>query len=303
MRKIDYVDHELFRPGHAACPGCQESLALRAILNTLGSDAVAVFPPSCGAVICGPHPFSALGIPVFQTSLESAAAAASGLRRALNQRGKHSTTVVCFAGDGGTYDIGFQALSSAVERDEDILYVCFDNEGYMNTGAQKSSSTPLHASTASTPAGKPSKKKDIIGILAAHGIPYVATAATGHMNDLTAKVRKALTIRGSRFLAVLVPCLDGWGLPDDAGVAVSRLAVDCGMWPLYEVEEGRRYTLNHALKERPVRDYLAQQKRYRHLDETQLAEIQAAVDADWDQLRQRAAASAAEVPPVAAASG
>ena len=293
MQKIDLDDQGLFRPGHAACPGCQESLALRVILNTLGSDAVAVFPPSCGAVICGPHPLSSLDIPVFQTSLESAAAAASGLRRALNQRGERSTTVVCFAGDGGTYDIGFQALSSAVERNEDILYVCFDNEGYMNTGAQKSSSTPLHASTASTPGGKPSKKKDIIGILAAHGIPYVATASTGHMNDLVAKVRKARAIRGSRFLAVLVPCLDGWGLPDDAGVAVSRLAVDCGMWPLYEVEDGCSYTLNHAAKTRPVTEYLGLQKRYRHLDDAQLAQIQAAVDRDWAQLGRRAAESAA----------
>ncbi len=291
MQKIDLVDRDLFNPGHAACPGCQESLALRAILNTIGPDAAAVFPPSCGAVICGPHPYSSLQIPVFHTSLESAAAAASGLRRALNQRGKHDTTVVCFAGDGGTYDIGFQALSSAVERNENILYVCFDNEGYMNTGAQKSSSTPLHASTASTPGGKPSKKKDIIGILAAHGIPYVATAATGHMNDLIAKVEKSLTIEGTRFLAVLVPCLDGWGLPDDSGVSVSRLAVDSGMWPLYEVEQGHRYTLNHDNKTRPVADYLSLQKRYRHLDETQLAEVQAAVDQDWAQLRRRAAES------------
>jgi len=292
MQKINLVDHDLFNPGHAACPGCQESLAMRVILNTIGTDAAAVFPPSCGAVICGPHPYSSLNIPVFQTSLESAAAAASGLRRALNQRGKRETTVVVFAGDGGTYDIGFQALSSAVERNEDILYVCFDNEGYMNTGAQKSSSTPLHASTASTPGGKPSKKKNIIGILAAHNIPYVATASTSHMNDLIAKVEKALTIKGSRFLAVLVPCLDGWGLPDDSGVEVSRLAVDSGMWPLYEVEEGHRYTLNHDAKTRPVADYLSMQKRYRHLDENQLIEVQAAVDQDWVQLQRRVAESA-----------
>ena len=293
MHKIDLVDQGLFNPGHAACPGCQESLALRAILNTIGPNAVAVFPPSCGAVICGPHPYSSLGIPVFQTTLESAAAAASGLRRALNQRGRHDATVVCFAGDGGTYDIGFQALSSAVERNEEILYVCFDNEGYMNTGAQKSSSTPLHANTASTPGGKPTRKKDIIGILAAHGIPYVATAATGYMNDLTAKVRKAMGLRGTRFLNVLVPCLDGWGLPDDSGIAMSRLAVDCGAWPLYEVEDGERYTLNRAAKTAPVDTYLAAQKRYRHLDERQLSEVQAAIDRQWAQLTARAAASAA----------
>jgi pyruvate ferredoxin oxidoreductase beta subunit/2-oxoisovalerate ferredoxin oxidoreductase beta subunit len=292
MQKIDLVDHDLFNPGHAACPGCQESLALRAILNTIGSDAAAVFPPSCGAVICGPHPYSSLNIPVFQTTLESAAAAASGLRRALNQRGKRDSTVVCFAGDGGTYDIGFQALSSAVERNEDILYVCFDNEGYMNTGAQKSSSTPLHASTASTPGGKVSRKKDMMGILAAHGIPYAATAATSHMNDLIAKVKKAMSMRGSRFLAVLVPCLDGWGLPDDSGVGVARLAVDCGMWPLYEVEDGDRYTLNQDTKPATIDAYLKIQKRYRHLDNDRLADLQAFVDRDWERLRQRAAVSA-----------
>jgi len=294
MQKIEINDRGLFHPGHAACPGCQESLALRLILNTIGSDAIAVFPPSCGAVICGPHPYSSLSIPVFQTSLESAAAAASGLRRALNQRGKQTTKVVCFAGDGGTYDIGFQALSSAVERNEDILYVCFDNEGYMNTGAQKSSSTPLHAQTASTPAGKLSKKKNIIEILAAHRIPYAATAATGFMPDLIAKVQKALTFEGSRFLAVLVPCLDGWGLPDESGARFSRLAVESGVWPLYEVEDGKHYTLNHETRNQSVAAYLDQQKRYRHIDESGLDELQAAIDEEWEQLLGRVARSSAK---------
>ena len=148
------------------------------------------------------------------------------------------------AGDGGTYDIGFQCLSSAAERNENILYVCLDNEGYMNTGAQKSSSTPHLARTGSTPAGKTTRKKNLTEIMAAHEIPYAATATVGFLPDLVRKVEKAKAIHGMRLITLLVPCLDGWGVPDDAGLAAARCAVECGVFPLYEVEDGRRYTLN-----------------------------------------------------------
>jgi len=176
MKLPAITDRHLFSSGHAACSGCPMALAMRHILNAVGPDTMAVAAPSCAAVICGAQPCSSLKIPVYQTSLESSAAAASGIRRALNAQGKHDTTVIVIAGDGGTYDIGFQALSSAVERNEDMIYFCFDNEGYMNTGGQKSSATPLYASTGSTPAGKPSKKKNLMEIMAAHEIPYTATA-------------------------------------------------------------------------------------------------------------------------------
>jgi pyruvate ferredoxin oxidoreductase beta subunit/2-oxoisovalerate ferredoxin oxidoreductase beta subunit len=275
--------------GHAACPGCIDALSARHILATMGPDTMAVIPPSCMAIIAGPQPMSSLRIPVYQPTLESSAAAASGLRRALDATGRHDTQVLVLAGDGGTYDIGFQCLSSAAERNEDMLYVCLDNEGYMNTGAQKSSSTPHFARTGSTPAGKPSRKKDLVTIMAAHGIPYVATASASHLPDLVAKVEKAKGLRGMRFLSVLIPCLDGWGLPDDAGLTAARFAVECGAFPLLEVEDGTRWTLNVATRTRPVADYLALQGRYRGLRDDDVAQLQREVDEAWATLVTRSA--------------
>jgi pyruvate ferredoxin oxidoreductase beta subunit/2-oxoisovalerate ferredoxin oxidoreductase beta subunit len=274
--------------GHAACPGCIDALSARHVLAALGSDAVAVIPPSCMAIIAGAQPLSAFRIPVYQPSLESSAAAASGLRRALDARGRRDTHVVVLAGDGGTYDIGLQCLSSAAERNENILYVCFDNEGYMNTGAQKSSSTPQFARTGSTPAGKAGPKKNLIEIMAAHRIPYAATATAGYLPDLARKVEKAKALRGTRLLVLLVPCLDGWGVPEDQGIALARLAVETGAFPLYEVENGERYTLNEPRKSRPIRDYLAAQRRYAHLDAAGITELQRDIDAGWARLLHRA---------------
>lgn len=291
MEFLHFNESNAFLSGHVACPGCVEALSMRVILNKVGPNAIAVVPPSCTAVICGPHPNSAIGIPVYHTSLESSAASASGIRRALNAQGKFDTTVLVMAGDGGTYDIGFQALSSAVERNEDILYICFDNEGYMNTGGQKSASTPLHAATGSTPAGKLSKKKNIIEMLAAQEIPYVATASPGYLDDLANKVEKAMAIKGMRFISVNIPCLPGWGLEDDQGITCARLAVETGIFPLYEVAYGFKYTLNWPSNNKPVDDYLKMQKRFRHLSQKGLDEIQASVDADWERLLKKVQAS------------
>ena len=279
--------------GHAACPGCIEALAVRHILATMGPDTMAVIPPSCMAIIAGPQPFSSLRIPVYQPTLESSAAAASGLRRALDAQGKRDTQVLVLAGDGGTYDIGFQCLSSAAERNEDFLYVCLDNEGYMNTGAQKSSSTPHFARTGSTPAGKTSRKKNLTEIMAAHGVPYVATASAGHLHDLIRKVEKAKALRGTRLITVLIPCLDGWGLPDDAGLTAARYAVECGAFPLYEIEDGSATRSASAEKTRPVADYLALQRRYRGMTAADIATLQAEIDGGWARLLQRVAASSA----------
>ncbi len=276
--------------GHAACPGCAEPLSVRHVLDVLGPDTMAVIPPSCMAIIAGPQPFSSLRIPVYQPTLEASAAAASGLRRALDAQGKRDTQVIVLAGDGGTYDIGFQCLSSAAERNENILYFCLDNEGYMNTGAQKSSSTPHYARTGSTPAGKTTRKKDLCQIMAAHGIPYVATASVGHLDDLKRKVAKAKAIQGMRFITLLIPCLDGWGLADNGALPAARLAVESGAYPLYEIEDGERLTINQAAPSRPIADYLKLQRRYRHLSPDQLESLQAEVDAGWIKLCRRAAA-------------
>ena len=285
------ADEPMLCAGHAACPGCIDALSVRHVLAGLGPDAVAVIPPSCMAIIAGPQPYSSLKIPVYQPTLEASAAAASGLRRALDAQGKRDTLVVVLAGDGGTYDIGFQCLSSAAERNEDFLYICLDNEGYMNTGAQKSSSTPHYARTGSTPAGKATRKKNLTEIMAAHGVPYAATASAGHLADLTRKVAKARAMRGTRILTLLIPCLDGWGVDDDMGLAAARLAVESGAFPLLEVEDGVRYTVN-ARKTRPIGDYLAIQRRYRHMAADQVAALQAEIDEGWARLQQRAAASA-----------
>ena len=281
---------ELLCSGHAACPGCAEPITLRHILAVLGSDTVAVVPPSCMAIIAGPQPFSSLRIPVYQPTLEASAAAASGLRRALDAQGKRDTQVMVLAGDGGTYDIGLQCLSSAAERNENILYFCLDNEGYMNTGAQKSSSTPHFARTGSTPAGKTTRKKNLTEIMAAHGVPYVATASVGHLDDLRRKVAKAKAMRGLRLITLLMPCLDGWGLADDGALGAARLAVASGAFPLLEVEDGVRWTVNSAAPTRPVADYLALQRRYRNLPAADVAALQGEIDEGWARLVQRAAA-------------
>jgi pyruvate ferredoxin oxidoreductase beta subunit/2-oxoisovalerate ferredoxin oxidoreductase beta subunit len=276
---------DLLCSGHAACPGCIEALALRHVAAALGPDTVAVIPPSCLAIMAGPQPLSGLRIPVYQPPLASSAAAASGLRRALDARGRKDTQVAVFAGDGGTYDIGLQCLSSAAERNENLIYVCFDNEGYMNTGAQKSSSTPLFARTGSTPAGKLTRKKNLTEIMAAHQIPYAATASPAFLTDLLRKVDKARSLRGLRLITLLVPCLDGWGAPEDQGIALARLAVQTGVFPLYEVEDGTRYTLNEPRETLPVRDYLMAQRRYRDLTPARIDELQREVDTSWARLR------------------
>jgi pyruvate/2-oxoacid:ferredoxin oxidoreductase beta subunit len=282
--------HDLMNPGHLGCPGCGATIAMKFALQALGKKTMMVIPACCWGVIAGPYPQSALNIPVLQTAFATAGAAASGLRAALDMRGDTETTVVSWAGDGGTFDIGFQSLSGAVERNEDCIFVCYDNEAYMNTGVQRSSATPYGTQTTTTPAHKWKKtgKKNIVEALAAHRIPYAATASIGYPEDMIQKFEKAKKIRGgSRFLHVFAPCPTGWGIGSDMSVKVSRLAVQTNVFPLYEVADGVDYTLSFQGNRR-VTEYLAAQGRFKHLTEADAARIQQMVNAEWNLLMRKA---------------
>jgi len=277
--------------GHVACPGCGAATAMKLVLRPLGDRTILVIPACCWAIIAGGFPQTALRVPVLHTGLATTGAAASGLRAALDLRGDRDTTVVGWAGDGGTFDIGLQSLSGAAERGEDIIYVCYDNEAYMNTGVQKSSATPFGTRTTTTPgaAWKRSEKKQIMEIMAAHRIPYAATASIAFPGDLEAKVRRAASIRtGLRFLHLYASCPTGWGFAAQDSVKAARMAVECNMFPLYEIEDGVRYTLNHRGSAR-VADYLKLQGRFRDLDAESVAHIQHQVDQAWARLQRQAA--------------
>ncbi|MBI2564310.1 MAG: pyruvate synthase subunit beta [candidate division NC10 bacterium] len=275
---------DLLHPGHMACAGCGERVAMRLALQVLGRDTVFVVPACCAAVVDGVFPYSAMGVPMLHTAFETGASVATGVRASLDAQGLHETTVVVWAGDGGTFDIGFQALSAAAERDENFLYVCYDNEAYMNTGAQRSSATPLGAWTTTTPALSPKArpKKDILAILAAHRIPYAATASVAFPEDLMAKIVRAKRIRGTRFLHVLAPCPSGWKYEPDLTIRLARLAVESCVFPLVEIEAGAGPKLNYIPPApRPVAEYLAAQGRFGHLTPEAVESIQRAVEQEW----------------------
>jgi pyruvate ferredoxin oxidoreductase beta subunit/2-oxoisovalerate ferredoxin oxidoreductase beta subunit len=284
--------------GHLACPGCAGALAMNLVLKALGPDTIVVLPACCWSIIAGPWPQSSLKVPLYHTAFETGAAVASGIRAALDARGRPETTVLVWAGDGGTFDIGLQALSGAAERNENFLYCCYDNEAYMNTGVQRSSATPLGAWTTTTPAQHPeaNAKKDIIAILAAHRIPYAATATVAYPADLIAKVQKAKAMRGTRFLHILAPCPPGWKTPDEASIDLSRMAVQSRVFPMLEVEDGTRwrFTMDHAGE--PVAPYVRRQGRFRHVTDTQVDAMQEAVDARWAMLERAVRSSDEEVP-------
>ncbi|MGZ3579192.1 MAG: 3-methyl-2-oxobutanoate dehydrogenase subunit beta [Syntrophales bacterium] len=289
--ELDINDNEYMYSGHVGCPGCGAVIAMRFTLKALGDKTIVVLPACCWSIIAGSYPQSTLKVPVIHSAFETGGAVASGVRAALDVKGDTETTVVTWAGDGGTFDIGFQALSGAVERNENFIYVCYDNEAYMNTGVQRSSSTPYGAWTTTTPGQdwKKMRKKNIVEALVAHRIPYAATANIAFPEDLVRKVQKAKALKGSKFIHIYASCPTGWRIPSEMSVKIARMAVQTNIFPLYEVEDGIKYTINYKPKEYLVREYFKLQGRFRHLTDRDLDQIQEMVNEDWELLLRKAA--------------
>ncbi|HSB04310.1 MAG TPA: 3-methyl-2-oxobutanoate dehydrogenase subunit beta [Thermodesulfobacteriota bacterium] len=291
MKKINIPTSENLGHGHLACAGCGAAVAMRLTLKALGAKTVMVFPASCWSIIPGPWPYSSIHIPVIHAGFVTGGATASGVRAALDIRGYHDTVVAVWAGDGGTFDIGIQALSGAAERNEDFIYICNDNEAYMNTGTQRSSATPCYAWTTTTPTHHPKEdqKKDIMAIMADHHIPYAATATISYPEDFIRKMEKAKRIKGTRFIHLLSPCPPGWKIPSELTVKLSRLAVRTRIFPLYEIEDGKYTIQEDFVKDRvPMQQYLRLQGRFSHLKDQEVESIQKAVDEQWERLQRKA---------------
>jgi pyruvate ferredoxin oxidoreductase beta subunit/2-oxoisovalerate ferredoxin oxidoreductase beta subunit len=264
----DVTTSEYLNRGHMACPGCIAALSMRHLLKIAGEKTIIVIPASCWSIISGAFPTTAISTPLLHVPFATAAASASGIKRALIAQGKQDYNVIAWAGDGGTFDIGLQGLSGAAERKEDIIYICYDNEAYMNTGIQQSSATPPGAWTTTTPSGKEieMRKKDIIGIVLAHEPAYVATATIAYPEDFYKKIKKALTKKGFRFIHLLCACPPGWRIESQDSLKVCRSAVDSDMFPLIELGDNNR--LYRTLKPDnniPLSEYFKTQKRFSNL--------------------------------------
>jgi 2-oxoisovalerate ferredoxin oxidoreductase beta subunit len=273
-------------PGHLACAGCGAAIAMRHALEALGPKTYVVMPAGCWSTFIGIYPYSCLSVPVMSVAFATTAATASGLKAGLDRLGHHEETVLAWAGDGGTFDIGIQALSGAAERNEDIIFVCYDNEAYMNTGIQRSSATPIGTVTTTTPASapKPQKKKDIVAIMAAHGVPYTATASIAYPDDLIAKLTKAKSIRGTKFLHLYASCPTGWRHAPELSVEVARMAVRSRIFPLYEVTDGENWQLSPMPEKEPIDAYLKIQGRFKAMGPEAAAEFQKNVERSWQSL-------------------
>ncbi len=284
--RLTIPKEEIMSPGHLACQGCGASLAMRYALKALGRNTIVTIPACCWAVIDGPFPYSAAGIPVQQSAFEASAATAAGISHALSQLGKSDITALAWAGDGGTFDIGLQALSGAAERGDNILYIVYDNEAYMNTGIQRSSATPHGAWTTTTPVKhfKKGPKKNIMEIMVAHHIPYCATANIAFPEDFIKKVTKAKNIKGTKFIHLYAPCPTGWKHAPDITIEIARLATQSLVFPIYEVENGI-YRINKKIKNPvPISEYFKMQGRFRHLSESDVQNIQQQVEKQWLRL-------------------
>jgi len=289
---------ELLSGGHRACAGCAGATVIRQVLLAAGENTVTSCSTGCMEVVTTIYPYTAWRVPFIHNAFENSAATMSGVETAyrfMKKKGLVDKDIkfVAFGGDGGTYDIGFQSLSGAMERGHNMLYVCYDNEAYMNTGIQRSSSTPKGAATSTSPAGtvipgKQEFRKDLTACIIAHDIPFVAQASPSNWNDLVTKVEKALSMEGPAFMNIIAPCHRGWRYEMPETMEIARMAVDTCFWPLFEVENGK-WKLNYKPKEKlPMRDWLQKQGRFRHLfrpeNEHIIEELQAAVDKRWEDL-------------------
>ena len=295
--KENLMKEDRLSGGHRMCAGCGSPIAVRTVLRALNPEdkAVVCSATSCLEVSTFMYPYTAWKDSFIHNAFENAAATISGVEtayRAMKKRGKLDDTYkfIAFGGDGGTYDIGFQSLSGAMERGHDMVYVCYDNEAYMNTGIQKSSLTPFGAKTTTTPAGSNmrgclTQKKNMFEIVAAHGIPYAATASIGYLNDFIRKVEHAATIRGTKYIHVMAPCPTGWGCDVDETVDISKDIVDCGLWYLAEFENGT-FKLNRNPRQfASVEAYLRRQGRFKALTDEDIAEVEAGRDVKWEVMR------------------
>ncbi len=288
---LNLPEIELVHPGSRACSGCGLSIAYRIGLKALGEKTILVVPPSCLTVLQGLYPIAATKLPCINVTFASTAAAGTGVLGALRAMGKKDITVAGWAGDGGTSDIGIQALSGAAERGENYIHICYDNEGYMNTGVQRSGTTPFGAITTNTPIkGKLQHKKDLPAVMAAHNIAYLATCSVSYPLDLYDKIKKAKEITGTKYIHIHIPCPPGWGFDTSYTVKIGRLAVTTGLFDLYEITNGKFSLTSESRKNlekkklKPVKNYFRSQTRFRPLDDVNIAKIQQQIDAKWKHL-------------------
>ncbi len=288
MGKFTLPEDEIMSPGHMGCLGCGATIAMRLMLKAAGRRTIISIPACCWAVMPGVWPNTCIQIPMIYTAFEVTGASISGIRAGLDAMGIKDVNVIGWAGDGGTADIGIQALSGMAERNNDCLYICYDNEAYMNTGIQRSSSTPIGAWTTTTPVGtegdwEKTPKKPMVEIMAAHKMPYVASASIAYPEDFVKKVQKALSIKGAKYLQVFASCPTGWKSKPEETVLLAKEAVSTRAFPLYEVENGV-YKITHKPKKTPLRDYLKKQGRFAHVPEELIEDVDKQLDNDWELL-------------------
>jgi pyruvate/2-oxoacid:ferredoxin oxidoreductase beta subunit len=276
----DLPREDLFGPGNAGCRGCGAAIAGRQAMKVLGSRTIITMPASCMATLSGLNQRTAWRIPFYHTLFEIAPAVSSGIRASLDAQGIKDVNVVSWAGDAGTADIGFQSLSGAAERNDSIIHVCYDNEMYMNTGGQTGSQTPVYAMTSNQQKGKRTGKKNMLNIMVAHDVGYVASASISHPLDLAEKFRKAAARSGFSYIHILAPCYRGWNIPTDQSVATARKAVESGFWELFEVVDGKKKR-THKPSFIPVSEYLLSQGRFKNMSAEQVKEIQDAVNSHF----------------------